>query len=569
MEEYYHLSQDKGDKMEEKIGVYICECGPNIAEKVDIDKVKSVVSSLPSVEVVERHKLLCSDDGKNFLKQSIKEHGLTRLVIAACSPKQHEITFMKVCEEVGLNPHLFQLVNIREQCAWIIDDKEKATERATRYVRAALRRIPYHRPLEKREIDCNPDVLVIGGGITGIEMSLLLAGSDRNVYLAEKTSSLGGKLREFEKLSPDMEPTERLLEQKIKDIGKNENIKVYTDSEVKEVIGFLGNFIAVVKTREDKEIEIKIGSVAVATGFDLYDPKRDPRYGYGKFDDIYTAMEFEKMNLDGKILLKNGRSPKSVAIIHCVGREDRGYCSSVCCGYSLKFARYLKTKLPEVKVSNLYTELSVPGKAYQKFYEETEGMGVDFIRAKEVEVGEKAVRYITGDGKERNLPVDMVILAPAIQPTGDASRLAEMLKISQDRKGFFSEAHEKLGPVSTSIEGIFIAGCAQGPKNVAASIVQAEAVAGKILSSVIPGKKLEPEVRTSEISEALCTGCQTCLEVCAYGAIYFDDTKRVSVINEILCRGCGNCAASCPSGAASLKHFTTTQIHQEVVEALR
>jgi len=556
--------------VEEKIGVYICECGPNIAENVNIDEVTDVVSSLPSVEVVERHKLLCSEDGKKFLKNSIQEHGLTRLVIAACSPKQHESTFMKVCEEAGLNPHLFQLVNIREQCAWIIEDKEKATERATRYVRAALRRIPYHRPLEKREIDCNPDVLVIGGGITGIETSLLLAGPDRKVFLVEKTSSLGGKLREFEKLSPNMESTERLLEQKIKDIEKNDNIKVYTDSEVKEVLGFLGNFIAVVKSREDdEEIEIKVGSVAVATGFDLYDPMKDSRYGYGKFDDVYTAMEFEKMNLDGKILLKNGQSPKSVAIIHCVGREERGYCSGVCCAYSLKLARYLKAKLPNVKVSNLYSELSVPGKVYQKFYEDTKCMGVDFIRAGGIEVEEKTIKYTTDDGKGKNLPVDMVILAAAIQPTGDASKLAEMLKISLDKKGFFTEEHEKLGPVSTSMEGIFIAGCAQGPKNVVDSIVQAGAVAGKILSSVIPGKKLEPEVRTSEISEAFCVGCQTCLEVCAYGAIYFDEMKRVSVVNEILCRGCGNCAASCPSGAASLKHFTTTQIHQEVVEALR
>ena len=555
--------------MEEKIGVYICECGPNIAENVDIDKVIDVISSLPSVEVVERYKLLCSEDGKKFLKNCIQEHGLTRLVIAACSPKQHESTFMKVCEEAGLNPHLFQLVNIREQCAWIIEDKEKATDRAIRYVRAALRRIPYHQPLEKREIDCNPDVLVIGGGIAGIETSLLLAGSHRKVYLVEKTSYLGGKLREFEKLFPSMESTSKLLKQKILDVEKNKNIKVYTDSEVKEVLGFLGNFIAVVKTGEEKELEINIGSVVVATGFDVFDPQEIPGYGYGKFDNVYTALEFERMNLNGKILLKNGQSPESIAIIHCVGREERGYCSAVCCGYSLKFARYLKTKLPNVKVSNFYTELSVPGKVYQKFYEETKDMGVDFIRAREIEVKEKVIKYKTEDGKKQSLSVDMVILAPAIQPSSDTSKLAEMLKISQDKKGFFKEEHEKLGPVSTSMEGIFIAGCAQGPKNIADSIVQAGAVSGKILSSVIPGKKLEPEVRTSEISEALCIGCQTCLEVCAYGAIYFDEIKRVSVVNEILCRGCGNCVASCPSGAISLKQFTATQIHQEVVEALR
>ena len=555
--------------MVEKIGVYVCECGPNIADNVDIDKVMETISSLPGVEVVERHKLLCSQNGKKFLKESIQKHGLTRIVVAACSPKQHEVTFMKVCEEAGINPYLFQLTNIREQCAWIITDKELATERAIRYIRAALRRVPFHRDLAKKEIETNPDVLVIGGGIAGMEVSLLLARGDRKIYLIEKTDVLGGKVKELDKLLPRMESSLDIISQKIQELEQSEDIKVYTKSEVEEVLGFLGNFVVKVKIGENKELELRVGAIVVATGFSMLDLKQLPRYGYGQYDNVYTALEFEKMNIDGKILLKDGKPPKSIGIIHCVGREERGYCSGVCCMYCLKFANYIKSKLPDADVSEFYQELSIPGKAHQKFYEDTKAKGVNFIRYDEVEVMDKGIKYKTEKGEEKTSSVDMVVLAPTIEPSGDTGKLAEMLRVSQGDGGFFQEEHPKLAPVSTSMEGIFIAGCAQGPKNIPESIVQAQAVAGRILSSLIPGKKLELEVKTSEISEALCIGCQTCLEVCTYGAIYFDEMKRVSVVNEVLCRGCGNCVGSCPSGAASVKHSTTTQLHQEVVEALR
>jgi heterodisulfide reductase subunit A len=555
--------------MEEKIGVYVCECGPNIADNVDIDRVIKVISSLPVVEVVERHKLLCSEDGKKFLKESIQEHGLTRIVVAACSPKQHEITFMKVCEEAGINPYLFQLTNIREQCAWIITDKELATEMAIRYIRAALRRVPFHKALTKKEIETNSDVLVIGGGIAGIEASLLLARGDRRIHLVEKTDVLGGKVKELDKLLPRMESSLDIISQKIQEVEQSEDIQVYTNSEIEEVLGFLGNFVVRVKIGQNKELELRVGAIVVATGFSMLDLKQLPRYGYGQYDNVYTALEFERMNIDGKITLKDGKPPKSIGIIHCVGREERGYCSGVCCMYCLKFANYIKSKLPDANVTEFYQELSIPGKAHQKFYEDTKAKGVNFIRSDEVEVMDKVIKYKTEKGEEKTSSVDMVVLAPAIEPSSDTGKLAEMLRISQGDGGFFQEEHPKLAPVSTSMEGIFIAGCSQGPKNIPESIVQAQAVAGRILSSLIPGRKLELEIKTSEISEALCIGCQTCLEVCTYGAIYFDETKKVSVVNEVLCRGCGNCVGSCPSGAASVKHSTTTQLHQEVVEALR
>jgi heterodisulfide reductase subunit A len=561
--------------MDRKIGVYICECGPNIAEKIDIDKVIDAVSPLENVANVERYKLLCSEDGKKFLGEQIKKHGLTHVVVAACSPREHQQTFMEVCENAGINPYLFQLANIREQCAWITENKEEATAKAIRIIKAGIGRTRCHIPLEKKQIECNPDVLIIGGGLAGIEASLQLAGPERKIYLIEKTSSLGGLIRNFEKTFPDMQSCSKLLQQKIELVNKNENIEIFTESEAKEILGFFGNFEVTVekRTEEDALLHFDVGAVILATGSSPFDTQKSPRYGQREYDNVITALEFEKMNLSGNISLKNGKTPRSIAIIHCVGREEKGYCSEICCMYSLKFVRYLKEKIPDVKVSNFYSDLCIPGKSYQQFYEKTQGKHVTFIRARNTEITKKGeqlhITYEDEKGDKNIHPFDMVILSPALEPTSDTSRLAELTRISTGDGGFFTEEHEKLGPVSTSTEGVYLAGCSQGPKSISDTIIQAEAASGKILSSLIPGRKIEPEVKVAYISEAFCIGCKTCLNVCSYGVITFDETKKISVVNEVICRGCGNCVAACPSGAATLKHFTFNQIYQELKAAVQ
>jgi len=561
--------------MERKIGVYICECGPNIAEKIDIDKVIDALLPIEDVTVVEKFKLLCSAEGKKYLEEQIKKQDLTHLVIAACSPTEHEKTFMEVCENSDLNPYLFQLANIREQCAWITEDKDEATKKAIRLVKAAIGRVRYHSSLEKKEIESNPDVLVIGGGIAGIEASLQLASSDRKVYLVEKNSSLGGLVTNFEKTFLGMKSASDVINRKINDINTNENIKIFTNSEVEEAIGFFGNFEVKIKRtdNENGSVEFDVGAIVLATGSTLFNPDKTPRYGYGKLDNVLTSLEFEKMNLSGKITLKNGKAPKSVAIIHCVGRDEKGYCSEICCMYSLKFARYLVDKIPNIKVTNFYSDLCIPGKTYQKFYDETKGNNVEFIRSFDVEIIKKDnqlnIRYKDENKVKKSLFADMVVLSPAIEPAIDASKVAEITGISQGEEGFFAEEHEKINPISTSTEGIYIVGCAQGPKNISDSVVQSQAAAGKILSSLVPGRKIEPEVKTSQISESFCIGCKTCISVCSYGAITFDEAKKISVVNEVICRGCGNCVAACPSGAASLKHSKFNQIYQEILEAVK
>jgi heterodisulfide reductase subunit A len=559
---------EKRHVMDRKIGVYVCECGPNIADAMDIDRVIEAVSGMENVTVVERYKLMCSPDGKKYLAEQIKEHGLTHLVVGACSPKQHEATFMGVCEEAGMNPFLMQMANLREQIAWITPDKEKATERAIRHMKAAIRRVRYHTPLEHKEIECNPDVLVIGGGIAGMSAALLLSDPDRKVFLVEKNEELGGMVSRCEKLFPDMVKSSEITEKRVKSLKEDENIEVLTGTVVENILGFFGNFVVTVREKESQPREFKVGAVVVAIGADLFDPGALAEYGYGKIKNVVTASELEEMNLKGKIELRDGKKPKSVGIIHCVGRKEKGYCSEVCCRAGIKISRYLKEKIPGASVTQFYQDLCVPGSMAQAFYEETRNAGVEFVCAEAVKLSESAEKIqVNHDGKLAT--VDMVVLLPAIEAAESTSKISEMLGVKKGKGEFLTEEHEKIGPVTTTVEGVFLAGTVSGPKTVRDSVSQSEAAAGKILSSLVPGRKLETEARTSKISESLCTGCQTCLTVCCYSAIEYDESRGICIVNEVLCKGCGNCAAACPSGAATHQQFTKIQIHREVMEILR
>lgn len=475
---------------------------------------------------------------------------------------------MGVCEEGRMNPFLMQMANLREQIAWITPDKEKATERAIRHMKAAVRRVRYHAPLEQKEIECNADVLVIGGGIAGMSAALLLSSPDRKVFLVEKNTELGGMVSRCEKLFPDMARGSEITESRVKSLKEDENIEVLTGTVVENVLGFFGNFVVTVREKESEPQEFKVGAVVVATGADLFDPSALAEYGYGKIKNVVTAPELEEMNLKGNITLENGNEPKSVGIIHCVGRKEKGYCSEVCCRVGMKISRYLKEKIPAVSITQFYQDLCVPGSGAQAFYEKTRNTGVEFVCTEAVKLSGSVEKIkIDHDGKIDT--VDMVVLLPAIEPAKDTSEISEMLGVEKGKGGFLTEEHEKIGPVTTTVEGVCLAGTVSGPKTVRDAVSQSEAVAGKILSSLVPGRKLETEARTSKISESLCTGCRTCLTVCCYSAIEYDESRGVCVVNEVLCKGCGNCAAACPSGAATHQQFTPTQIYREVIEILR
>jgi heterodisulfide reductase subunit A len=562
--------------MSMKIGVYICECGPNIADKVDIDAIIREIPSMAEFEgvelIVKRFKLLCSNEGQEFLEEEIKSLGLTHLVVAACSPRDHESTFMNICKKTSLNPYLFKMVNIREHCAWIISDKAEATKKATRYIRGGIRRALYQSELMEKALDSKPDVLIVGGGIAGMEAALTLAGERRMVYLVEKAEDLGGKSVLFSKLFPHKGDSTDWVQQKIQDVRQNEQIQVFTKTELESVVGFFGNFEIGLKSTgpNGQQTELKVGAIVAAPGFQLLDPKKLPQYQYKKEDDVYTFLEIESMiSREGKIHRRSGEPPKSVALVHCVGRDEKGYCSTVCCGSMIKIAGTIREQLPEVSVKALYRDMCLPHKADQGFYEEIKAQGTEFIRVKDTRLKKNRVAYTGADGAKKEITADMVILAPAMEPAEGTENLANLLSIPLDETGFFQEAHHHLDPVATSTEGIYIVGAAHGPAGIQDSMVQAQAAAGKILTKLIPGEKIVPEVKVSTIIEDFCTGCQSCLEVCCYGAITYDDIKGVSVINEAVCRGCGNCAASCPSGAIRARHFTSPQLYQEMIEAIR
>jgi heterodisulfide reductase subunit A len=345
------------------------------------------------------------------------------------------------------------------------------------------------------------------------------------------------------------------------------------------------HFDAIDYDDRDEILERTVGGIIVATGFELFDPSALPGFGYGKIPEVYTSLEFERIlsqngPTGGKLLMKNAGEPKSLAIIHCVGSRGKGvkdYCSGVCCLYAVKFAHMVKKRSPAVKVYDLYADWCVPGKDKQSFLDSIrEWKNFRVIRTSlpmNVITNQSKERIHLSctdvSGKRKKISVDMVVLCPAMIPAKNSNMLSEILSISQGKEGFFAEGHKTLAPVSTTIEGIFIAGCAQSPKDIQGSIAQGAAAAGQILSMLVPGRKLELHAMTAEINGDACSGCMICLGLCPYKAIVFDRAKGVAVVNTILCKGCGTCVAACPSGSAKSKHFTTEQVYAEIEEILQ
>jgi heterodisulfide reductase subunit A2 len=334
--------------------------------------------------------------------------------------------------------------------------------------------------------------------------------------------------------------------------------------------------------QKEKNIEVEVGNIIVTTGFNTFNPEVIYQLGYGRFDNIFTGIQFERMSnssgpTDGKILMKDGSSPKSIAILHCIGSRDANYhkyCSRVCCMYSLKFAHQIREKLPEATVYQLYIDMRCPGSNYEEFYERLQEEGVNFIRGKAGEITnipetpeEKGKLMIMVEDtlirRKRRLAVDMVVLSTALEPRADAENIARTFSLSRKADGFFLEKHPKLDPVATTTEGVFIAGCCQGPKDIPDTVAQASAAAARVLSMISKGS-VEIESAIAYIDEELCSGCKVCVDLCPYQAISFDEEKKVSQVNEALCKGCGTCVAACPAGAIIGNHFTSEEIMAEI-----
>jgi len=572
-----------------RIGVYICHCGVNISAMVDVEQVAEFAATLPSVAVARDYLYMCSDPGQALIRQDIEEHRLNRVVVASCSPRMHEPTFRGAAQQAGLNPYLVEMANIREQCSWVHSDREKATEKAKLLVASAVAKAALLEPLEEREVEVTPGVVVIGGGIAGMVAALDVADAGFPVYLVEKSDHLGGRVADLNRVFPTLEPVTDLLEPLIERVRSHPNVTVFLNAQVAGVEGYVGNFeVAVSGFRVSgsrlNELEtsnlkpethrLNIGSIIVATGYDVFDPHRKPEYGYGQYPNVITSLEMERRLAEGNLAV-DGRVPQSVAFIQCVGSRDAQvgnlYCSRVCCMYTAKQAQLVQELLPEARVTVFFIDVRTFGKGGEEFYDEARAKGVRYRRGNISEIIRRGDRVVLlAEDTLLRQPIefeaDLVVLAVGMEPRSDTAALSSLLKLPRSSDGFFLEAHPKLRPVDTAVDGVFLAGCCQGPKDIPDTIAQAKAAASSALIPLIRGA-VQVEAATAVVDVEECAGCGTCVEVCPYGAPALDPYLNVSVVNAVLCKGCGACASACPSKAIHLQRFTPEQILAQV-EAL-
>lgn len=655
----------------ERIGVYVCHCGSNIADTVDVAEVRRWAGETlgPCGVCVSRdYKFMCSSSGQELIQKDIRDLGLSRVVVAACSPHLHEHTFRTACDRAGLNPYLCEMVSIREQVSWVHTDHAAATEKSKALLAGAVERVIQNEPLEPLRVPVHPATMVVGGGIAGIQVALEIADAGFHVYLVEREPSLGGHMAQFDKTFPTLDCSACILTPKMVAAGTHPNITLLAYSEVVEVKGFVGNFDVTVRQKarcvdiskctgcgiceqkcpkkvvdevyeaglgyrkavytpfpqavpkypvvdrknciyfqkgkcraceklcptqaidfslEDVLQTVQVGNIVLATGYDLFDPRRVSQYGYGRLANVFTSLEFERLSnaagpTSGRIVLRDGRTtPRVVGIIHCVGSRDRNYnnyCSAVCCMQSLKFAHIVRERTG-AQVYNFYIDMRTTAKAYDEFYQKVLEEGTQFVRGRVAEVtdaarlpGEEGRLIVQVEdtlfGKQRRIPVDMVILSASMQPRHDAKSMAKMFGISCSMDGWVIEKHPKLDPVATMTDGIFIAGCVQGPKDIPSSVSQGAAAAARVLGRIQQGHISMEPIRASVVEES-CSGCRMCNDLCPYNAISFVEERKVTEINPALCQGCGTCVAACPAGAIRGTAFSDQQIMAQIDGLLR
>jgi heterodisulfide reductase subunit A2 len=562
-----------------RIGVYVCHCGRNIAGTVNVAEVAEFAGKMPDVVIARDYRYVCSDPGQELIRNDIEKLQLDRVVIASCTPSMHQATFMNSVQKAGLNPYCLERANIREQCSWVHADMPVATAKAKMLVSAALARVSLSDALVAREVPVTPTVLIIGGGITGIQAALDIGNAGFKVYLVEKEEKLGGNLLKLNKTFPTMDDVRQIIELKIGQLKAISNIEVLTCAEVSQVSGYIGNFKVTINRKEENGViawDLEIGTIIVATGFDSFDAGLKPELGYGIYPNVLTGPELEQMastsGVTGGKILVGGKEPKNIVLVQCVGSRDKtvgvDYCSRVCCMYTAKQAAYLREALPDARITVCYIDVRAFGKGHEQFYEKVQRSGIIYRRGAVSEIYKKgdcvvvkAEDSLLGEIYEEE--ADLVVLATGLRPSRTAADIARTLNISLGADGFFLEAHPKLGPVETTTDGIYIAGCAAGPKDITDSISQAHAAAIKASIPLFKGMvKREPLV--ASIDEEVCAGCRLCENLCEYGALVFDAARNVMTVNQALCRGCGACSSTCPSGANQVRNTAKKQVFEMI-----
>ena len=554
---------------ERRIGVYVCHCGGNISDYVDVEQVIDAVRDEPGVVVAKRAMFTCSDATQQEIVSDIEGQELDGLVVASCSPKLHTFTFRAAAQRAGLNPYEYTQVNIREQCSWThTDDREGATRKAISLVRAGIARTRLTEPLEPIVVETTPRALVIGGGIAGMRAAVGLADVGLAVFLVEREAELGGWVDGLGELFPHGKSGRELVARLWEEIRQRPDITVFTNAEVTAKSGTFGNYRAVIRA-SGESIHVEVGQIIVATGFDNYQPEAD-EYAYGT-DRVLTLPEFKRL-LDGSEgpLVYEGKPVESVAYVYCVGSRnaDHSYCSRFCCSAAVHASLLTADRGANIRQYHLYRDIRTYGKNELMLTESRERGSLYFKCADDdpPEVAQNGnglmvtVRDLLTGGDELTIPVDLVVLVTGMVPRENAE-LIKTLKLPVGRDGFFNEIHPKLRPVETVVDGVMIAGACQSPKTVAESVASGLAAVTQAAAVLKRGvAELDPQVAV--VHAAACTGCGDCIEACPFGAISLiaRDGGEVAVIDAAGCKGCGGCTPVCAEAAIDLLGYTDGQV---------
>ncbi|MCU0280950.1 MAG: FAD-dependent oxidoreductase [Acidimicrobiia bacterium] len=564
-----------------RIGVFVCHCGGNISDYVDVAKVAAEAAGEEGVVVSKNHMFTCSDAAQQEIIEDIRSQGLEALVIASCSPKLHQLTFRTMAERAGMNPYEYVQVNLREQCSWAhTDDREGATTKGTSLVKAGVAKASLSRPLQPLRVDTVPRVLVIGAGVAGLRAAVALADLGLEVHIAERTEQPGGAVRRWAALAPAGRAGADIVAEILARVESHPGITLHLGAELAAKAGSIGDFHVRLDAEDGSETKLHVGAIVVATGFDHYAP-RPGEFGYG-MEGVVTLPEFhDGVDLDGDVLTFRGRPIGSVAFIYCVGSrqaesetcpEPNAWCSRYCCKATahlgVRIAAQEERGGHPVAQYHLYRDMRTYGHG-EVLYERARRGGALFLRfaddappTVEEEGGALLVRVrdeLTG-GEELEIPADLVVLVTGMVPRENA-RLVEVLKVPVGRDGFFNEIHLKLRPVETMIDGVFLAGTAQGPKSMAESVASALAAVSKAGALLKKGfVDLEPLI--ARVNTDRCTWCGECLKACPYNAVQKIswDTKEIAYIIGSQCKGEGACVPVCPYDALDIEGFTDAQI---------
>jgi heterodisulfide reductase subunit A len=557
---------------EPRVGVFVCHCGANIGRIVNVPGTVEYCKTLPNVVYAQEQLFSCATNSAREITDKIKEEGLNRVVVAACSPRTLEPLFRDTLREAGINQYYYEMANIREHNSWVHQkEKELATDKAHDIIRMSVARACQLEPLQEFDLPVDKRALVVGAGIAGMNCALSIANQGHEVHLIEREKELGGIANRIHTTLQGLDVQEYLKDLKSK-IYKHPLVHVYHNAKITEATGYVGNFVTTVESGKGIT-PIKHGAAIIAIGIDMYTPTE---YLYGQDERVLTHLELEEKitSNDEKVA-----GAQSLVMIQCVGcrNEDRNYCSRICCSESIKNSLLLKEKNPDMEIYILFRDVRTYG-FNEDYYRLAAEKGVKFIRYEpedkpEVEPGKAedkrdVLKVTVTDyilGKKLELDADIIALAAAVIPSAATKEVANQFKVRLSPDGFFKEAHVKLRPVEFATDGVYLCGLAHYPKFIQETINQSYGAAGRVLT-LLSNDIVVASGSVCAVNEKQCMGCGACVEVCTYGALELKETKqgKKCVINPVLCKGDGLCNTKCPTGAIQLRHYTDSELTSEI-----